>query len=150
MTPRTSNWPIWTGLLLSVVAMVSYPFFFVRFPITRDVPWVNLLLFAVALLLVVTGMRRAFQPGRTRRSKTAAVFGASLSALVLAFFVFGIFIFARQLPPSTGAPRVGQKVPDFQLTDSNGKTVTLAELLTTPIQGQAPKGVLLMFYRGYW
>ena len=130
--------------------MVSYPFLFVRFPITRDIPWANLLLFIVAAVLIAIGMQRAFGALGTRRRKVGAVFGASLSALVFAFFVFAVFIFARQLPPSAGAPKVGQKVPDFQLTDTNGKTVSLTELLTTPINGQAPKGVLLMFYRGYW
>jgi hypothetical protein len=38
------------------------------------------------------------------------------------------------------------------LTDTSGKQVSLAELLRSPIkEGQAaPKGVLLVFYRGYW
>ena len=46
--------------------------------------------------------------------------------------------------------KVGQKAPDFTLTDSNDKPVTLAQLLTEPINNQPPKAVLLIFYRGYW
>ncbi len=149
MAARSPNWPTWTGFLLTVVAMLSYPFFFVRFPITRDLPWVNLLLFVTAAVLIWIGLRRAFAD-LSRKRRRGAVFGASLSGLIFAFFIFGVFIFARQLPPSTGAPKVGQKVPDFQLTDSNGKTVALSDLLTAPINGQAPKAVLLVFYRGYW
>jgi hypothetical protein len=59
---------------------------------------------------------------------------------------------------------VGQKAPDFTLSDTNGKPVSLSELLSTPINGKtmnapvgnaqqaptSPKGVLLVFYRGYW
>ena len=29
-------------------------------------------------------------------------------------------------------------------------TPLLAELRTSPINGKAPRGVLLIFYRGYW
>ena len=55
---------------------VSYPFVFERWPITRDVPWVNLLLFGVATLLLAAGLRRAFAPGRLRWRRRARVQGA--------------------------------------------------------------------------
>ena len=149
MNARASNWPVWVGFLLSIVALLSYPFLLVRFPITRDVPWVNLLLFAVVAVLTAVGLRRSFRVG-SQNSRAGAVVGASLSFLVFAFFVFAIFIFARQLPASQGAPKVGQKAPEFRLADTNGKTVALSELLSSPIGGKAPKGALLVFYRGYW
>ncbi len=149
---RRFNWSAWAGFLLSVIALVSYPFIFSRWPITRDFPWANLLLFAIAAILLVIGFRRAFAPGPShpRRSKIAASLLATLSALVLALFVFSTFIMARWLPAAHGAPQVGQKAPDFSLADTNNKPVTLASLLAAPINGHAPKGVLLIFYRGYW
>src|ERR1041385_8660197 len=150
MAARRANSLIWSGFLLSIVALLSYPFFFVRFPATRNVPWVNLLLFGVVAVLVAVGVRRAFAADATRGRKIAAVTGATLSVLVFAFVVFAIFIFARELPASHGAPQVGQRAPEFQLVDTTGKSVALSELLTSPINGQAPKGVLLVFYRGYW
>ena len=140
---------VWAGLALSVVAFLSYPTFFVRFPSTRDVPWANLLLFALALALVIAGVRRTLAEG-TRGRKIGAVIGATLSVAAGALFVFVVFVVGRQLPTSTGAPHVGQKAPEFNLLDTTGRTVTLSELLRTPIHGQAPKGVLLVFYRGYW
>ena len=73
-----------------------------------------------------------------------------LSLAVFAMFVFTIFIAGRWLPASKGAPQVGQRAPEFSLPDTSGKQVSLNELLTTPINGNAPKGVLLVFYRGYW
>ena len=42
------NWRIWAGFLVAVAAFLSYLTIFIRFPITRNVPWVNWLLFALA------------------------------------------------------------------------------------------------------
>lgn len=152
MNPRRFNWPIWAGFLLSIIAFLSYPFVFVWFPITRDFPWANLLLFAVAAVLLVVGVRRAFAPGsrRPRRAKIAGGFVAAISLAIFGCFVVAIFIIPRQLPASHGAPKLGQKAPDFTLPDTNGKPVALSELLSSQVNGKAPKGVLLVFYRGYW
>jgi peroxiredoxin len=70
--------------------------------------------------------------------------------LVIAFFIFIAFIEARRLPASAGAPQVGQRAPDFTLTDINHKPVALAELLAQSVNNKPAKGVLLIFYRGYW
>ena len=43
MNIQRFNWPVWTGFLLSFIAYFSYFFLFVRFPVTRDFPWANLL-----------------------------------------------------------------------------------------------------------
>jgi len=150
MTDRHSTSLIWTGFLVSVITLVSYPFLFARWPITRDFPWVNLLLLAAAIVLVAVGVRRVFAANATRGKKVGAVLGATLSGLVLTLFVWGIFVFARQLPASHGAPQVGQRAPEFVLSDTTGKQVALSELLSAPINGQPAKGVLLVFYRGYW
>jgi hypothetical protein len=144
------NWQIWAGFLLSIVAFLSYTIFFVNFPITRDFPWANLLLFAIAVVLLFLGVRRSFAAGRSLLSKIVGTILAVLGVVALGFFVFAMFVLARQLPASAGAPKVGQKAPDFSLVDSNGKQASLAELLSTPVNGKAPKGVLLIFYRGYW
>ena len=144
------NWPIWAGLLLSIIALLSYPFIFVRWPVTRDFPWTNLLLFGTAAVLLLVGVRWAFTPERRRRSKIAASIAAMLGVLILGFFVFTFFIASRWMPAARGAPQVGQKAPDFLLSDTNGKSVALSELLSSPINGKASKGVLLVFYRGYW
>ncbi len=144
------NWPVLAGFVLCLVAFISYPFVFVRWPITRDFPWVNLLLFGIAVVLLLFGVRRAFASGRPLRSKIAGGIVATLGLLVIALFVVSVFIIARQLPASTGAPQVGQKAPEFSLADSAGQTVSLSDLLSTPVRGKPPKGVLLIFYRGYW
>jgi len=150
MKTQSFNWPMWAGLLLSVVAFVSYFFVFVRFPVTRDFPWASLLLFGAAAALLLVGLRRAFAPERRLPSKVAGLVAATLSVAIFGFFVFSTFIMARWMPAAQGAPRVGQKAPEFSLPDTDGRHVSLSELLSTPINGKAPKGVLLVFYRGYW
>ena len=144
------NWQIWAGFVLSLVAAFSYPFVFFRWPITRDYPWVNLILFAIAMVLLFLGLRRAFKPDKKIFSKIFSSLAAALGVLFFAGLLFGVFVAGRWLPASAGAPQVGQKAPDFTLTDSNNKPVTLAQLLTEPVNNQPPKGVLLIFYRGYW
>ena len=144
------NWPLWAGFLLTFLAALSYEFLFVEWPITRDVPWANFLLFAVALVLLFIGVRRAFKPGRRLLSKIVAPILATLSVLVIALFLFVTLIQSRWLPASQAAPAVGQQAPEFTVTDTNGQPVTLASLASQPINNKPPKGVLLIFYRGYW
>jgi hypothetical protein len=141
---------LWAGFLICIVAFFSYPFFFVRFPITRNFPWANLLLFCIASVLLVGGLRQAFGVEGRKRTRILGSILAVLSTLIFALFIFVVFIFARQLPASAHAPQEGQKAPPFALADTNGRTVSLSELLTTPIEGKTPSGVLIIFYRGYW
>ena len=152
MNIRTLNWQIWLGFLISVFALMSYPLIFAEWPITRDFPWVNLLLFGIAAALVFVGIRRAFQRGRKMLSKIGAPILGVLSLIVFGLFILTVFIAARWIPASGGAPEIGQKAPEFNLSDTNGDRVSLSELLQTPISpgSAAPKGVVLIFYRGYW
>jgi hypothetical protein len=64
--------------------------------------------------------------------------------LVVALFSYEIFYVLRQVPASAGAPRVGQKAPDFILLDQNGKPLGLGHLLS------GSRAVVLIFYRGFW
>ena len=147
---RQRNFLPLAGFLICAIAFISYPLVFAGFPATRDVPWVNWLLFALGLGLLGVGIARAFrQPERFRGKVAGPVFGV-LSLAVLGFFVFMTMVMARQLPESAGAPKVGEKVPDFTLPDSNGKPVRLSSLLEQPGGGNPGTWVLLIFYRGYW
>ena len=153
MNIRRFNWHIWAGFLLSIIAFLSYVLFFVNYPITRDVPWANMILFMIAAWLLFVGIRRAFAPDRSRLAKIGSSVLAVLGVLLIGFFVFMTFIMARWLPASEGAPRVGNRAPEFTLADANGKTISLVELLSTPINVSntaKPRGVLLIFYRGHW
>jgi hypothetical protein len=144
------NWQLWLGFLLSVFAFLSYPLIFINWASTRDFPWTNLVLFALAAVLLFLGIRRAFAPDRRRLSKIVASVIATLSVLIIAMFIFMAFVASRWLPPSNAAPQVSQKAPDFSLTDTSNKTVSLTELVSQPINGKPARGALLIFYRGYW
>jgi hypothetical protein len=80
---------------------------------------------------------------------------AILGVLVLGVFGWGAYMAAKLFPAALHAPQVGQKAPEFVTVDSHGNSVALAQLLTTSFTdssgvARVPKGVLLVFYRGYW
>ena len=144
------NWQIWAGFLLSLIAAFSYPFVFVRWPVTREFPWANLVLFAIALVFLFLGLRRAFKPDKRIVTKVFSSLAAAFGVGLLAALLFMFFVMGTWLPASTGAPQIGQKAPTCTLTDPNDKPVTLAQLLTEPVNNKPARGVLLIFYRGYW
>src|SRR5438445_416933 len=97
MTPvaeRRWNWLLWAGFLLSVLAFFSYFFFFVQFPLTRNFPWVNLLLFAFAAGFLAVGIRRAFRRSELYRRKALGPILAGLTALIFGAFAFRMFVVA--------------------------------------------------------
>jgi hypothetical protein len=139
---RKWNWPIWVGFVVAVGGLFSYEYF-AQFPITRDFPWANLLLFSVGAILLSLGLVRAFGRPHLYRGKILGPIFATVALLAFALFAYGVFYVARQLPASAAAPRVGQKAPDFTLPDQNASPIALADLISG-------KGVLLIFYRGHW
>jgi hypothetical protein len=138
------NWQIVIGFLLSLFAFASMPVVFSRWSVGTDYRWLSVGLFVIAAIFVVVGLRRAFAAGRGKFSKITAAILTLLSGAAFGLFVFLAFFMSTWLPKSAGAPQVGQKAPDFTLTDTSGKQVSLSGLLSDK------KGVLLIFYRGYW
>lgn len=141
---RKRNALIWTGFAVVLLAALTYNTIFIRFPVTRDFPWVNLLLFAAGGCMIAAGVYRAYSRPERYRGKVSSVVVGGLALALFAAFYWGMFVFARQLPASEGAPRAGSQAPDFALTDASGKSVSLAEMR------RANRFVLLIFYRGYW
>jgi hypothetical protein len=140
---RKWNWPIWVGFVVAIAGLVSYEFF-ARFPITRDFPWLNLLLFGVGAALLIVGLFRAFGRPQLYRGKIFGSIFTAIAVLLFAFFNYEIFYVLRQVPASVGAPHIGQKAPDFTLLDQNGKPVSLSDLFSNS------NGAVLIVYRGFW
>ena len=139
---RKWNWPLWLGFVVAVGGLFSYEYF-ALFPITRDFPWANLVLFGIGAALLLIGLFRAFGRPQLYRGKIFGSIFTAVALLLFSFFSYEIFYVLKQVPLSAQAPRVGEKAPEFSLPDQNGKQVALADLLS-------PKGAVLIFYRGYW
>jgi hypothetical protein len=139
---RKWNWPLSVGFVVAVGGLFSYEFF-AEFPMTRDFPWANLLLFGIGAALLLVGLFRAFGRPQLYRGKVFGSIFVAISFFLFAFFAYEIFYVLRQVPISAQAPRLGEKAPEFALPDQNGKSVALADLLS-------PNGAVLIFYRGHW
>jgi len=90
------------------------------------------------------GLLRAFGKPRVYRGKIFGPVLATLGVLMFGLFSYVLFYELRQVPPSTGAPRVGQRAPEFTLSDQDGNQVSLSDLV-----GKS-RAVALIFYRGFW
>ncbi len=92
MNQRRWNWHLWAGFVLCLAGFATLPLF-ARFPVTRDVPWVNFLLFGAGLAFLLVGLRRAFGQPQQYRGKIAGSILGTLSLVVL-----GVFLLHRLLP----------------------------------------------------
>src|ERR1700724_2179857 len=95
---RRWNWFVWLGFGVALLAAFSYIPIFTRFPATRDVPWVNLLLFAVGGFLLGIGVYRAFAQPNRYRGKISGIVLSALSLALAGLFCFGVFYQARKIP----------------------------------------------------
>ena len=154
LTQRRRNRALLGGTLFMVLAVLSFiPYFVIpTFPGETILTWISLLLPAFGVVFFILGLKRAFGQSEIYRGKILGSILGVFSVLLLALSIF-FFVHAKDLPASAGAPRVGQKAPDFTLTDTSGNPVSLSQMIAAPIDassGKAPKAVLLVFYRGYW
>ena len=124
------------------MAFFTYFAVFVWLPLTRDFPWANLLIFLLAAVFLVMGVRRGFASGVSYPLENYHFDRRHAESRSYRTLRVCSLRWCRWLPPSK-ARQVGQQAPDFTLTDTTGKQVSLTELRTAPIDGNATKGVLL-------
>lgn len=152
MSARFWNWRLWVGFGCAVAALIIY---LTSFIVTRAVIWPCLALLVIAAALLISGMQRAFHEPQVYRGKIGGSIVSALSVLLVVAFGFVAYQVHKAFPAARNAPDVGQHAPEFTLADSTGKNVALSELLASPItdgsgSARASKGVLVVFYRGYW
>jgi hypothetical protein len=146
------NWRLWAGFGLTIGALAGYVFLVNE---TRAVFWPALLLFALAAVFLFSGLKRRSREPELYRGKIAGYVLTTLSVLILGLFGFVVYQVSRVFPDAKNSPQIGQRAPEFSLVDTNGNDFTLAQLLSTPITNsgsaaRTTKGVLVVFYRGYW
>jgi hydrogenase-4 membrane subunit HyfE len=152
MSTKQWNWRLWAGFTIAFVALFVYAAVVFR---SRDILWLSLALFIVSIVLLGSGLQRAYRQRESYRGQVAGPIVALASLLILGVFAFASFEISKHFAAAGNAPKVGQAAPQFTLVDTEGKTVSLAGSLS-PSAGQpgsvsrAPKAVLLVFYRGYW
>jgi len=151
LAQRRRNGALWAGIAFLFLTILSnVPSLYALKGFDQVLPWVSLALPVIALIFFAVGMKRAFT---MREVYGGRIFGSILGVVSLLVVVGSVWLFmhGRDMPGSPGAPKVGQKAPDFTLTDTSGNQVSLGQLLAaTPGSSVAPKAVLLVFYRGYW
>ena len=131
---RRPNHAVWIGTTLSCVALISYFFFFARFPALRDTPWVNLLALVAGLGISVFGYLH-------RRSLWSGI-GLGLSIACATALIGYVYVLSYQLPDPEEVIAVGEIAPDFEIPDQDGRTFRLADFRGSQ--------VVLVFYRGFW
>lgn len=150
---RRRNTALWTGAVFTLLGIpINIVPSFLTVPGQRMFAWLGFLVPAVGVAFLLLGLKRAFGNRQVYGGRVSGSIITAVSVVLFAFAVFG-FMHARAVPASSHAPQVGQRAPDFTLTNISGQSVSLAQLLSTRIDsatGQAPKAVLLVFYRGYW
>ncbi len=137
------NSAIYVSFAITLAATFSYIPIFARIPSTRDVPWVNFLLYLTGGWLLAVGLKRAYGESERYSGKIGGAVVCALSLALFGIFCWGNFVFARRLPSGSYAPQAGDAAPDFTLADSDGRRVTLTELRRNN------RAVLLIFYRGH-
>jgi hypothetical protein len=152
MRAKLWNWRLWAGFGLCVGALVGYGLLAME---TRAVFWPALLLFVMAAAFLVSGLKRKSREPELYRGKVAGPVLTTLSVLIFGLFGFTVYEVSKALPEGKNSPQIGQRAPEFSLADTSGQNFTLAQLLSTPISNSggaahAAKGVLVVFYRGYW
>jgi hypothetical protein len=125
----------WLGPILAFVGVASYFTLFVNWPITRDVPWANLILLALALAASIAGLARS-------RRRVLAAAGLALTLAFSGFFLWYTYVVSYDIPSAELALDVGAPVPAVALRDDRGQDVELAAL--------SREKLVLVFFRGHW
>ncbi|MBV9074776.1 MAG: hypothetical protein JOZ10_14190 [Acidobacteria bacterium] len=146
---RSFNWRPWVGFLIIFLAPLT---FFALYEKTGAAIWISIALIVLGVVLLWDGVRRSYVQPETYRGKVSGTVLAVVALLIIGGFGFVNYAMHQAYSKGQHSPKVGEKAPLFVAKDATGHEVKLAELLHTSVVGgpQAPRAVLLVFYRGYW
>ena len=142
-TPRRKrNHAIWLAPLIVFVGAISYFMYFVQFPALRDVPWLNLPVVVLGVLVGVCAVWRAFAKPDVYRGKILGSLSLVFSLLLAGLFGTYIVYFSYQMPQPTSTSMELDIAPAFTLNDQDAKPVSLSDF--------SGKKLIMTFYRGHW
>jgi AhpC/TSA family len=121
------------SLLICVVTIATYSLL-LGVPAVRNHPEGYVSAFAIAA--TVAGL------GVALRRRWYGWLTLAVATLLLTLGAYTNFVMAR-IPDAPMVLRLGERAPDFTLTDAAGRPTSLADY-----RGKKP--VILVFYRGYW
>ncbi len=137
--PRTNHW-LWAGPLTAAFGLLSYFLIFAKWPMTRDVAWVNLPLVWGGAAMTLWGAWLAWKRGGWRIA--AGGLGAMFALACATLLTLYCFVLSYDLPAVTDQSAPGVSLPALTLPAHDGTTVNLAK---------AARGKLVVaFYRGAW
>ena len=131
----------WLAPAIAFVGFISYFTVFVWFPPLRDVPWVNVPMVLLGVLLGVVGLLGGWKGSGWRR-RSLYLGGALASVLIAGLLCLYIYSISYQMPPISSVTENLEKAPEFSLSDADGKMVALSDY--------RGKKVIISFYRGFW
>jgi hypothetical protein len=142
LAPRRRNHAVWVGLVLTFLGAITYFTYFARFADLRDMPWLNLAVLWIGVMVSIAAVWRAFSRSSPYRGRILGTAGLLLSLVLALLFNLYIFKFSYALPAPTAATLSMTAAPEFTLSDQRGNPVALADY--------RGRKVVLTYYRGHW
>ncbi len=132
------NHRAWIGPLVAIFGLLSYFTLFYRWPLTRDLPWLNLLILLAAIGVSLTALPRA----RSTAGRVGGGVGLFVSVALAGLLCFYVFSLSYRLPDAGRVVDDGTRLPEISLASARGEAVDVA--------AAARDKLILVFYRGHW
>lgn len=101
----------------------------------------------LTMTMLICGATSVFGAWRRRQAvgrvlKRTLFFGAFLAVMGNVNYAHYVYYYSHTVPDAEGAPKVGERAPDFVVPDPSGGSWSLKAFEGTPF--------LLVFYRAHW
>ena len=111
MAAKHWHWQLWAGFGLSIAALAGYVLWVNE---TRAVFWPALLVFAVAAVLLFSGLKRRSRQPELYRGKIAVYVLTSLTVLILGLFGFLVYEVSKAFPAAKIRPKLANERRSFR------------------------------------